>query len=190
MRSVIQPLRLLLCRTLIVLGLFGSFQSIAQAGVKVDFDAATLNNLLGALTHQELDVPITDSRSIKVRLDNLRLKGFDPTAGEERQGFLLTALELSAPELGLSVSVEPRLSLAVVEVGTRSVLELRFEEVSLPLPLGSLNLAPFLPPIRFPADQIFLMDGAAGEVQVRSKLSRVRIGRDVLQFEFDVRVQP
>ena len=71
-----------------------------------------------------------------------------------------------------------------------SILELRFEEVVLPLPLGKMNIARFLPPVRLPADGIFLMDGAGGDVRVRSKLSDVRMGRDVLRLEFDVQVVP
>ena len=188
MRSTTSMIRRL-ARGTILLCLFGTFQS-ARAGVMVDFDSGTLNNLLAALTRQEIDVPVTKDHSLRVRLDELTLRGFDPTAGENRQGYILTALKLSVPELGLAASIEPRLSLNVIEEADLSVLELRFESVKLPLPLGSLEIARFLPPIRFPADQIYLMKGAAGDVQVRSRLARVRMGSDVLKFEFDVTVLP
>ena len=177
-------------RSLIAFCLLASVQFTADAAVKVDFDSSTLNDLLAALTHQEIDVPLTSTKSLTVRLDELRLVGLEPRAGDADRGHLLTSLKLTAPELGISVSVKPRLSLVVSEVEGRSVLELRFEEVMLPLPLGKMNIAGFLPPISLPADSIFLMEGAGGDVKVRSKLSDVRMGLEKLQFEFEIQVVP
>lgn len=179
-----------LSRWLIVLGLLFSFQLPGQAAVKVELDLQTLNDLLAALTDQEIEVPLTGDRTLKVRLDELKLTALDPSAGDASQGHLLTRLKLSITDLGVSVSAKPRLSLVVAEEAGLSVLEMRFEEVLLPLPLGKMNIAAFLPPIRIPADGIFQLDGAGGDVNVRSKLAKVRMGREVLQLEFDVQIVP
>jgi len=162
----------------------------AAAGVRVDFDSKTLNELLAAVTMQEVMVPITEERSLKVVFEELKLTGLAPNAGGDEQDYLLTELRVRVPQFGLELALEPRLSLGVTDVDAARSLELRFEKVELPLPLGSIDIARFLPPIRYPADTVYLLAGAQGNVQVRSRLARVRMGREVLQFEFDVDVQP
>ena len=58
----------------------------------------------------------------------------------------------------------------------------------MPLPLGSVNIARFLPPMRYPADNIFLLSGSHGNVPVRSRLDRVKLGRQVMRLEFAIEV--
>jgi hypothetical protein len=93
------------------------------------------------------------------------------------------------PQLGLAFAVEPRLSIGVRDEG-QSVIELRFESVVLPLPFGSVDIAGFLEPMRYPADSVFLLDGAQGDVQVRSRLASVKMGRERLRFEVTLEVEP
>jgi hypothetical protein len=67
------------------------------------------------------------------------------------------------------------------------VLELRFEEVEISLPLlGVINIARFLPPLRFPVDNVWLVAGVEGDVEVRSRLSTIEMGRKVVRLGFDL----
>jgi hypothetical protein len=157
----------------------------ALAGVSVSFDRQTLNDLLPALTVNAIVVPLTDEQSIEVFLEDLEVTGFDPTAGVSGQ--ILTSMRLRVPQLGLDVVVESRLSLRVREQAQSSELEMRFERAELPLPLvGRIDVAGFLPPLRFPARNLFHIAGAQGEVQIVSKLSGIEMGQKVLRLTFDL----
>ncbi len=158
-----------------------------EADVSVAFDAQTMNDLLSSVTLHEVAVPVTKKRSVKVYLENLRVIGFEPAAGEH-DAYISTALTVRVPQFGLNLALEPRISLEVVEHDALSTLELRFERVELPLPLGSLNIARFLPPMRYPADNVFLLNGSHGNVPLRSRLDRVKLGRQVMRLEFAIEV--
>lgn len=161
--------------------------SAAGAGVTLDFDVKTLSEVLPAMTLDEIVVPIAQGRSLTVGISDLKVTGFDPAGGKNGEGSILTSLRLHVPQLGLDLPLQPRLSLQVVDVDARSTLELRFEQVQLQLPFaGALDLAGFLPPLRFPAENIWGLDGLKGEAQVRSRLTGVKMGRQELRFEFDV----
>jgi hypothetical protein len=161
----------------------------APASVTVEIDSATLNELLSAVTEQDVDLAITETRSLTVRLDNLRLLRLDPAAGERQQGQILTSVRVRVPDLGLDMTVEPRISLKVIRVSGQSLIELRFEKLELPLPLlGQFNLAGLLEPTRFPADNIWVVDGASGEQNVKSQLADIEMGRETMRFKFDVQV--
>ena len=56
--------------------------------------------------------------------------------------------------------------------------------------VGRLNFARLAKPLRFPADNEFLIEGADGNVPVTSKLKGIEMGRDTIRFEFDVAVPP
>jgi hypothetical protein len=72
-----------------------------------------------------------------------------------------------------------------------TMLELRFEELILPLPLlGSINVAGLVRPITYNTDAIWLLDGARGDVPVSSSLKEVVMGRDAIRFLFDIEVLP
>ena len=159
-----------------------------EADVSVAFDAQTMNDLLSAVTLHEVAVPITKKHSVTVYLENLRVIGFEPATGDEHDGYISTALTVRVPQLGLNLALEPRISIEVVKQDALSTLELRFERVELPLPLGSLNIARFLPPMRYPADNVFLLNGSHGNVPLRSRLDRVKLGRQVLRLEFVIEV--
>jgi hypothetical protein len=158
----------------------------ASAAVTVGFDVATLNEVLPALSAQEIVVPITDSRSVNVRLDDMRVTGLEPGAGEDGSGRILTSVRVRVPRLGIDLPLQPRLSLHVVEQDGLSVLELRFETVEVPVVVGSLDVAPFLPPVRFPAESLWLVAGVEGDVRVHSHLTRIEMSREVVRFEFDL----
>lgn len=160
-----------------------------RAGVTVDIDSRTLNELLSAVTLQEVELAISDTRSLMVQLDDLKVLGLDPSAGSRQQGHILTSVRVLVPELGLDMTVEPQISLNVVRGADQSTLELRFEKLELPIPLlGQFNLAGLLEPNRFPADNVWIVEGAAGERNVRSRLVAIEMGREAIRFKFDVEV--
>jgi hypothetical protein len=136
-------------------------------------------------------VPITPQKVLTVRLEDLVVTGFDPGAGENGQGFILTSVRLHLPDLGMNIPVEPRISLNVIEQSDESLLELRFETVEFNVPLaGAVNIASLLPPMRYPTDNMWLLAGARGDVPIASRLKKVEMGRESLRFVFDVDVQP
>ena len=159
----------------------------ARPGVTVDFDAATLNELLPALTLDEIAVPISEDHAINVLLEELKVTGFQPATGDGGGGRIRTSLRLRVPQLGLSVSVEPTLSLHVVRAAGGDTLELRFERAELRLPLGGkVDVAGLLDPLVFPAENFFLIEGARGNVEVRSRLASVDVGQERIRLEFDL----
>ena len=53
----------------------------ATAAVVVTFDAPTLDKLLSAIVQRELDVPIAANNTIRVKLEELEVLGFEPKTG-------------------------------------------------------------------------------------------------------------
>jgi hypothetical protein len=159
-----------------------------RAGATIELDVPTLNVLLPALTPRAIDVPVA-GRTLRVELADLQVTGFDPAAGQGSEGHILTRVRVRVPELGLEMPIAPRLALGVIERDAASLLELRFAQAQLALPLlGAVDLATLLPPLRFPADSVFAVGGASGEVDVRSRLAGVRMGKGSIEFEFDLGV--
>lgn len=158
----------------------------ATAGVTIGFDVETLNDVLPALSASEIAVPISENRSVSVFLENMQVTGLDPTAVEGPSGHILTSMRVRVPALGLDLPVQPKISLHVTKQQSTSLLELRFEEAEIPLVVGSIDVAPFLPPLRFPAESLWLVAGVEGDVHVRSSLSAIEMGRKVVRFEFDL----
>ena len=162
----------------------------AAAGVVVTFDAETLNDLLSSLSTQEVEIAVAGDTTLTVSVEEMEVVALDPPGKDGDPGSIRTQLQLRVPQLGMTAQIKPRLSLHVVQEELGTMLELRFEEVSLPLPLGSVDLAPLLPPQQFPADAIFVMEGAGGDVEVHSRLTRVTIERDQVRFDLALEVQP
>ncbi len=122
-----------------------------------------------------------------VFLEDMHVTGLDPAAGEGGSGHILTSMRVRIPQLGIDLPVEPKLSLHVAKSTPSSLLELRFEEVEIRLPLaGSIDVSAFLPPLRFPAENLWLVAGAEGDVQLRSRLNEIQMGLKVLRFDFDL----
>jgi hypothetical protein len=163
----------------------------ARADVAIEVDRETMNRILAEISLDQVAVPISPQRTITARLEDLEVTGFDPAAGEGGQGYILTSMMLRVPELGINLRVEPRISLNVVGEEGDALLELRFEQVPLKVPFaGSINLAPFIPPLRYPTESVWLLAGARGDVPITSRLSDIRMGRQALRFVFEVDVQP
>ena len=78
-----------------------------QAGVTVGFDAETLNELLPAMTLEEVDVPLAGGRSLRVYVEDLKVLGFAPKSADGGSDRILTSVTLRVPALGLTVPVEP-----------------------------------------------------------------------------------
>lgn len=162
----------------------------ARADVAFEVDKTTLNRILSEVSLDRVAVPISAQRTITVQLEELLVTGLDPAAGEGGQGYILTSMMLRVPDLGLSLRVEPRISLNVVEQDGEALLEMRFEQVPLKVPFaGAINLAPLIPPMRYPTDNVWLLAGARGDVPIVSRLSKIRMGREALRFVFEIDVQ-
>ncbi len=162
----------------------------AFAGVTVTFDRQSLNTLLGAMAEQTVNVDVTDQLTLAVELKEFELLRMEGPGAANHQGFLFTRLKIEAPQVGLVATVEPRLSLHVVERDGSSWFEVRFERVELALPIARLDLAPMIDPIVYPADATFSLDGAGDPVRIRSRVSNVRVTDGELRFEIEMTVVP
>jgi len=159
------------------------------AGARLEIDGDTLNRLLAAAAVTEVQVPLTQQRSLPVQLRDLAVTGLEPVAGASGSGFIRTAVRVVAPDIGLDVALRPRIALNVVEHGGQSLLELRFEEVAVRFPLvGPIDIAGLIPPMRYPADNVWLLTGSAGDVEVVSRLTSVEMSPEAIRFEFSVDV--
>jgi len=173
----------------LALGLLGS--PGVPADVTVMIDRQTLDDLLAAVATQEVSVPLSGDRAINVVLDELKVVGLQPADGKTDHGHLRTSVKLRVPELGLTLASEPHVSLRAAESPSGSVIELSFDELPLRLPLaGSIDVAPLLPTLRFPADNVFLVQGASGDVEVQSRLVDVEVQAEAIRFEFEIEVGP
>jgi hypothetical protein len=159
----------------------------ADAAVTVRIDRQTLDEVLPAVTQQAVEVPLAEGNKLTVQIVEMKVTGLATGTDDNPDGSILTSLKLKVPELGLTLPVEPRIALRAVSVDGASVLELSFVEVPLRLPLaGAIDVAKALPPLRYPAENLYTLEGATGEVPVRTKLRRVRTERDAVEFVFDV----
>lgn len=163
-------------------------RSIA-ADVSVDIDREALNRVLTAITATQVRIPLTETRSIAVELRDLRVTALEPDAERRDRGHIRTTVRVVAPELGLDVPMAPRIALGVVEQNGLSLLELRFEELLLQLPfVGAVDLANLLQPMRYPADNVWLLAGVQGDVSVASRLTGIEMHSERLHFEFSIRL--
>jgi len=165
-------------------GLGGAF-----GAVHVSIEKSTLDELLSAAAVYEVGIELSEANTLTVIVDQARVLGLQPDT-PDRAGRILTSVRLRVPQLGLTLRTEPRLSVGVIEQDGRSLLELRFEAVPLNLGVGSLDLARFLAPLRYPADEVFLMGGAQGDVEVRSRVRQVVLESDRLRLELSLDVLP
>ena len=150
-------------------------------------DAATLNQLLPALTAEEFEVTVMGDQTFTLRLADLQVTGFDPAAGGGSTGQILTRVRVTIVDLGVTATIHPRLSLEVFEQEKRSLLVMRFEQAEIPLPLlGDVDVGRFIPALEFPAESFFMLQGASGDLPMRAWLTGVKMGQKVLQFEFEL----
>lgn len=161
----------------------------ATAGVTVDVDPGTLNRILAAVAVSEVEVPLGSERSVTVELRDLRVTGLAPASKNGERDAILTSLTVVAPELGIEVPLAPRVAVDVIRQGETSLLELRFEDLAVNLGwLGRINLAPFVPPMRYPTDSVWLIAGERGDVPVTSHLTGIEMARDKIRFELHLEV--
>jgi len=158
------------------------------AGVSVSFDADTLNMMLGAASTQDIELPVSENRTLLVQLREVRLVELEPAAdGKRGRGFLKTAVELSIPEFGVELSLHPTVVLDVVKGERFNELEMRFHELSVPIPIvGEFDIAPFLQPLRYPAEDLWYLAGARGIVHLRSHLVDITMGQRAIRFDFEL----
>jgi hypothetical protein len=161
----------------------------ASAGVDLEVDATTLTELLAIMVPASVALDLTPENRVTLRIEDLKVTGFDPAAGNG--GHVLTSVRLESPEIGLTVPLKPRLSLHLSEKDGRSICNLRFEEVVLPIPLsGPIDIAGLLPAIPVPADELNTVETARGLFHVRTRLVETRVGSSALHFGFDIDVSP
>jgi hypothetical protein len=166
--------------------LIGAARS-AFAKAEVTIDAASLNELMSAMAVSQVRVPLTEGRGVTLKLHDFRVTGFDPTEGEKQEGFVLTSLRLEVPELGLNLPLTPRLSLQTGEKNGKRIAYLKFERVSVPLPItGAVDVAPLLPVLPLPTDTSWTVAADSGNVRVRTILTEARMGAKNLRLSFDL----
>ncbi len=181
--------RRILLPALVGLSLACAAAPTAGARVDVSLDADSLNAMLSAMAPRKVDVKLTEGRGVTLRIEDLRVTGFDPTEGAGGEGFVLTSLRLKVPELGLDFPVESRLSLQVRERDGRKVAFLRFEKVPLQLPIsGAIDVAPLLPVLPLPTDSAWNVAAAGGNVRVHTRLLDAKMGTRMLRLGFDLDV--
>ena len=165
-----------------------AFASRVSAGVSVSFDTDTLNMMLRAASIQDVEIPISDDRTLLVQLREIRLVKLDPAAdGKSGHGYLRTSVELSIPEFNLDLSLKPTIVLDVVKGERFNELEMRFAELKIPVPiLGEFDIAPFLHPLRYPAEDLWYLAGARGIVHLRSHLVGITMGQRAIRFDFEL----
>jgi len=112
----------------------------------------------------------------------------DPAAdGDGGRGYLRTAVELSIPEFNLDLSLKPTVVLNVVKGEQFNELEMRFVELKIPVPIfGEIDIAPFLHPLRYPAEDLWYLAGARGIVHLRSHLVDITMGQRAIRFDFEL----
>jgi hypothetical protein len=161
------------------------------ARVDVTLDAASLNEILSAMAPKVVRVPLSEGRGVTLEIRDFKVDGFDPTEGDKQEGFVLTSLRLKVPELSLDLALSPRLSLQVDGKNGKKVAVLRFEKVSLPLPItGSVDVAPLLPVMSLPTDTSWTVTAQSGNVRVRTLLTEARMGAKNLRLSFDLEASP
>jgi hypothetical protein len=160
----------------------------AAARVDVTLDAASLNDLLRAMAPDRVDVPLAGGRSVTLLLQDLKVTGFDPSAGPH--GGVTTSLRLKVPELGLDLPVEPRLGIEMTTGPSgAAACVLVFRKVLLDLPLtGAVDVAPLLPRLPVMPDTSWLVGTARGNVRVKPLLVDARTGASALRLGFELEV--
>jgi len=163
----------------------------AAGGVRVEIDRESLGRIVASVATTVVDVPIAGGTTLRVELRDVRVTGLEPATPERPGDGIRTAVRVVAPDIGLDASIAPRLSLGLASVDGVPMLELRFDELPLAIPLlGKLDLARLITPLRYPAQNVLTLPSGTREVELVSRLSKVGMTRDALSLEFDVRATP
>jgi hypothetical protein len=177
-------------RTAIVLALAALIFEPALARIDVTLDTESLNGLFESMAPDHVQVGLTEGRSLTIRMEDLRVKAFDPTAGPH--GGVTASLRLLVPELGIDVPVEPHLILDITDsAGGRKASYLRFDKVVLNLPLtGPVDVASLLPPLALMPDAGWIVNSARGRVRVRPQLVDAVTGTKNIRLGFTLAIEP
>lgn len=172
------------------LSLFTMMSAPAVARIDVTLDAESLNGMLATMAPDHVDVGLTGGRGLTIQLQNLKVTGFDPTAGPN--GGVTTSLRLLVPELGIDIPVEPHLTLEILATaGGRKASFLRFDKVLLNLPLtGAIDVAALLPPLALMPDAAWVVDSARGKVRVKPNLVEAKTGTKNIRLAFTLDIEP
>lgn len=171
----------------IVLLFSASLVAPALAGVQVSFDAETLNMMMRAASTQDVEIPIGGDRTLLVQIRDVRLLQLDPAAKGEGRGLIRTAVDVTVPEFDLELSLKPTVVLDVVKGKQFNEFEMRFASLEIPVPiLGEFDIAPFLHPLRYPAEDLWYLAGARGIVHLRSHLVEITMGQKAIRFDFEL----
>ncbi len=161
----------------------------ALARVEITLDAATITEFLSSVTPPKVILDLPSGGELALELRDVKVLGFDPSAG--KKGQILASLRLGVPALGLDLPVEPRLSLDVEEVNGEKLCVLRFDKVTIPLPMtGSVDLSSLLPVYRLPAESTFLLNLKSGDVNVKSRLIETKMGAEAIRLGFNLEITP
>ena len=175
--------------TMLVPGLLivGAWTGAARAGGTLSVDAPTLNMVLPAVMPGEVMVELPTGSKLAVELDDFTVTGFDPAAADGSNGHVLTSVRVRIPTLGLDVPLTPRLSVRVLQEKSEPLVELRMANAEIRLPLmGKIDLASMMPPQRFPASNLFRIEGTEGPVALLGRVTGLSMGAKVLRVDFEI----
>ncbi len=178
------------CRISAALALATLICAPALARIDVTLDAESLNGLLASMAPEEVEVGLTAGRSLTIRMEDLKVTGFDPTAGPN--GGVTTSLRLLVPDLGIDIPVAPRLTLEIADAASgRKASFLRFDKVMLNLPLtGAIDVAALLPPLALMPDTGWVVNAARGKVRVKPNLVDAKTGTKNIRLGFELTIEP
>jgi len=162
----------------------------ALARIDVTLDAESLNGLLASMAPDHVEVGLAAGRSLTIRMQDLKVTGFDPAAGPN--GGVTTSLRLMVPELGIDIPVAPHLTLEIADAASgRKASFLRFDKVMLNLPLtGAVDVAALLPPLALMPDAAWIVNSARGKVRVKPNLVDAKTGTKNIRLGFALEVEP
>ena len=175
--------------TAILLTFLALIATPAIARIDVTLDAESLNGLLESMAPDQVKVGLSAGSSVTIRMEDLRVIRFDPTAGPH--GGVMTSLRLLVPELGIDMPVEPLLALDILPTtGGRKASFLRFEKVVLKLPMtGAVDVASLLPPLGLMPDAGWIVNSARGKVRVRPNLVDAVTGTKNIRLGFTLELE-
>jgi hypothetical protein len=137
-----------------------------------------------------VEVGLAGGRSLTLQMQDLKVTGFDPTAGPN--GGVTTSLRLLVPDLGIDIPVTPHLTLQIGDAASgRKASFLRFDKVMLNLPLtGPIDVAGLLPPLALMPDTSWVVNAARGRVRVKPNLVDAKTGTKNIRLGFELEIEP
>lgn len=162
----------------------------ASAYVDVSFDRTTMQDLLVAMAPPSVTASLA-GREVEIRLSNLRVTAFRPSASATEPGYVETSMRVHVPSLGLTADVRPHVHLTVVDLPDGRGCRVSFRNIELQIPfLGSVDLGPLLPTLDYPGEHLAGLATGSGDATVRTTLSEVTVGARMLRLRFEVGVTP